>query len=314
MRLSEVAKATAPVVAAPTPEQQKLIARRKKTAKRMAETSAALGVAALAAKAPNYAAAVARRAPKMPGAKRIAAFAPKAEKVSEHLVPLSIGVGAAGSLNYARQLRQDEKIAAKPVVTRKADDRFLRQHRNYISESAERAYQDLGERRERRQVDRSAHLALAGAGAAAATNRIAPGALSNLQGRAINATLLRKHPTKMSLTPIRKPTKFGLLVGLPTAAGSVQLGRRAWERQKEANSLQERREKIKAKAYERQAAGQYGRPAALRKEHVDDVSKALWKIPTPGIRRAPRPGGLMRMPTGKIVTRRGAIPGTGRLF
>jgi hypothetical protein len=316
MRLSEVAKLAEPPTGPEAAKIQNQINRGKKRSKRLAEASGLLGLGALALRAPQAANAMARRSPRLAATrsvKRLGSLAPHATKWSEASVPLSIGTGAIGSFNYAHQIGRENKLAPPKKVV-KADDKFLHKHRNYISESAERAYVDLGERRDRRQADRSAYLTLAGAGAGATINRAAPGATSHLQTKLMNATFLRKNPTKIPVPVVKRPTKLGLMVALPAAVGTVGLGRQAWERQGEAKALQERRNKIKTKAYERKAAGQYGRPAKLRKDHLDDVSKAMWKIPTPGLRRAVRPGGLMRMPTGKVVTRRGSIPGSGRLF
>jgi hypothetical protein len=87
-------------------------------------------------------------------------------------------------------------------------------------------------------------------------------------------------------------------------AGVLGAGALAGKRISEGRSLQGRRNKIKAKGFERHAAGEYGR--GRPKPKLAEMSKAL--LPTPSV----RPGGLMRTMSGKVVTRRGAIAGTGK--
>lgn len=262
-----VTKAEAPVA------QQKIVERKRKQ-KHLSEASAALGLAALGAKAPSYAAAAARKFPKASKPlSRIAAAAPKADKFSEHVVPVSLGVGAMGSINFARLQGQEAK--AKPVVA-KRDDRFIRTYGQHISPAAESAYRDLGQRKVRRYSDAGAFGAL--------------GALAASEGIGV------------ARTPMSAPFKAAGL-GL-SGAGVLGAGALAGKRIAEGRSLQGRRDKIKAKGIERHRAGEYGR--GRPKPKLAELSKAL--LPTPAV----RPGGLMRTVSGKVVTRRGAIAGTGK--
>lgn len=260
------------------PIAQHKIVQRKKKQKHLSEASAALGLTALAAKAPAGAAAITRKFPKYTKPlKRVAEMAPKADKLSENIVPASLGVGALGSINFARLQGQEAK-ATTPV---KKSLGSLTQH---VSPAAENAYNDLGARRRRRNSDAAVYgggAALAGGTAARALTVKMPQTESKIARRAARAT-----------------------IAAPLAAVAGGLGYGAVRRAQEGAALQERRAKIKAKGQERQAAGQYGR--GRPKPKLSEMSKAF------GVPSGIKPGGLMRTATGKTVTRRGTIPGTGK--
>lgn len=74
-----------------------------------------------------------------------------------------------------------------------------------------------------------------------------------------------------------------------------------------ARHYQERMDKIKARAYQRAADGEYGRGRRRPK-----VEKALPSAPRPKTGFGTRAGGIVRVGT-KTFTRRGAIQGTGQL-
>lgn len=259
------------------PIAQHKIVQRKKKQKHLSEASAALGLTALAAKAPAGAAAITRKFPKYTKPlKRVADLAPKADKLSSNIVPASLGVGALGSINFARLQGQEAK--AQPVTTKKS----LGDLTQHVSPAAENAYNDLGARRRRRNAD----AAVYGAGAGLAG------------GTAVRAATVKLPPGHKVAQRAARAT-----VAVPLAAVAGGLGYGAYRRAQEGASLQERRVKIKAKGKERQMAGEYGR--GRPKPKLAEMSKAF------GLGAA-RPGGLMRTATGKTVTRRGAIPGTGK--
>lgn len=266
------------------PIAQHRLVQRKKKQKHLSEASAALGLTALAAKAPAGAAAITRRFPKYgKPLKRVAEMAPKADKLSANIVPASLGVGAIGSMNFARLQGQEAKAApTQKATTPVKKDAFTRKYSQHISPAAEDAYNDLGARRRRRNSD----AVLYGAGAVGA---------AGTAGRALTVKLPAGN--KVAQRAARAT------VAVPLAAVAGGLGYGAVRRYQEGQALQERRNKIKAKGMERHMAGQYGR--GRPKPQLSEMSKAFGMG---GV----RPGGLMRTATGKTVTRRGGIPGTGK--
>ena len=382
MRLTEVAKLAEPPTGSEAVKLQAQINRGKKRSKRLAEGSAVLGFGALALRAPQAANALARRSKRLaatPAVKRLGSMAPHATKWSEASVPLSIGTGAVGSLNYARLQGKENKLN-KPVIKgmgftqplkdipkvrkrgrlvktgrvkswtdeqpgfvkratvavdsrgqakvlhmqptgqagvglratdikpggtafstrqspgstrpgpslRKSDDRFLRENRDRISPSAEAGYEYL--RRGRNTARRQSAVS----GAVTAGNLLGAGYY-----------VKKKNPMMAGAASL-------LAVG--SGANAVDRGLMAhrWNKNKMGP--------IKAKAISRREAGLYapGRgkqpvdTTSRSKARKADLSKALWKMPVASIKPSVRPGGLMRLSSGRTVTRRGSIPGTGR--
>jgi hypothetical protein len=272
--LVEIRKAEQPQFA---PIVDNRIKQRKKKAKHLSEASAVLGGAALGLKAPSYAAMAAKKLPKSKVLARVGRAAPKADSISEHVVPASLGVGALGSINFARLQGQEAKRpgAVEPKVSKAS-------WTPHVSPAAEEAYNDLGRRKRRRYSDAAVYGGFGG--------------IMGLSGHDLS---------KLPLAPGRHG-KLARAVTLSGVAGvTAASGYGAARRVQEGRALQGRRSKIKAKGLERQAAGQYGR--GRPKPLLKDVEKALGLRPL-----APRAGGLMRTTTGKVVTRRGAIPGTGK--
>lgn len=304
--LVELSKAL-PAPHAVTPWDQARINRGKKRQKRLSEASAVLGLTALAATAPKAARHVARRLPNVSNSRALKAIAraePKANAVTNAAVPLTLGTGAAGSINFAHQQglevksqQQPKKVAkglvkATPKKTKKANTVgtlvSMKEHaqakpghrlggktgdidkawKEHVSPAANNAYDDLGRRRNARYNDAAAHVVAGGAAGAAMYHG----------SRRLGHT---------------KPVA-GVLAA-PIAAYPAWA---AVNRVKNARSLEGRRRKIRAKGQERELA-----------------SKALVPIPRsrPIMPIKPRVGGLMRMPSGKVVTRRGAIVGTNPL-
>lgn len=195
---------------------------------------------------------------------------------------------ATGAASIEAERRRQNRVRARQV--KKADDRFLRENRDRISPSAEKGYEYL--RRGRNTARRQS----ATSGAVSAGNLLGAGYY-----------LKKKNPMMAGAASL-------LAVG--SGANAVDRGLMAhrWNKQKMGP--------IKAKALSRKEAGLYapGRgkqpvdTTSRSKARSDDVAKALWRARVPGIKPSVRPGGLMRLATGRTVTRRGAIPGAGRLF
>jgi len=359
VRLAMIYKATDVPVA-----QQQQLARRKTKQKRLSEASAVLGLTALGTKLPHYAAAGAKRlkaAPKMTA--KLSEIGRRADTVSEHVVPLSLGVGAAGSINFARLQGQEAKQAHpvakswypmnpdrpggkakharvgplrpdsppanvthvhhvgdsrgkkmvagrdgiirefRPVldriigdrddwerwereargaysrkkvrVNRKSDYALAKAWREHVSEGASNAHQDLGQRRRRRLADMGAYGTLG-----AATGALG-GSMSLDAARGFRRNRFGGRKIPMS----RKARVNAAIPGAAWTGLAALAASGAYQRGQEAHSLQVRRNKIKAKGQERELA-----------------SKAF------GI----TPGGIMRTASGKVVTRRGGLIGTGR--
>jgi hypothetical protein len=189
-----------------------------------------------------------------------------------------------------------------PDVTRVSKDRFTRKYGQNISEGAENAYVDLGQRKRRRYGDVAAYGTLAAAPTALGGFNLAAAA----RGRSFD-----KVPEALSRSRRLGATR----IGLPLTAVGAGLGYAGVRRAQEGRSLQQRRNKIKAKGYERHEQGLLGRdrkPIPLK-----GVNKAFGISPrfrpmNPIMPIKPRVGGLMRTASGRTVTRRGAIVGTSR--
>lgn len=286
--LSDLAKA-----AAPKAEVEQVV-RGKKKQKRLSELSAGLGLAAFGTQLPKVATLASRskRVASLRPVKRLASMAPKAQKASDAIVPASLGVGAMGSMNFARTTGQEVKVQEKELGTkvRKYDDRFLRRYKRNISTGAEEAYRDLGRRRNRRLGDAAAQGALS-------TGLLAAGVRGALKARTTRG-----------------------MVGVAAAGGlgSSAAYTAAQNRINEAKGLQMRRDKIKAKAHERARTGELGRDR--RKKDWEDfnkaqagVSKALMPRPRTVLNMpTPKPGGVRRNRFRGAVSYRGSVPGTGR--
>jgi hypothetical protein len=332
--LVELSKAmTAPV--AITPWDQARINRGKKRQRRLSEASAVLGLTALAATAPKAARHVARRLPGVSNSRALKAIAraePKANAITAAATPLALGTGAAGSINFAHQQNLEVKaqqpkkaeppkkvakglVKATPKKTKKANTVgtlvSMKEHAKakpghrrggrtgdvdkkwseHVSPAANNAYQDLGRRKRRRYSDAATYGGVTAAGLAGA----AVGASHARDNLFQYATSDPSHeiPLRTKAYRVRAGAAGAASLGLAGAAGYG-----AVRRTMEGRSLEGRRRNIKAKGLERELA-----------------SKAL--VPIPRAKAAmpikPRMGGLMRMPSGKVVTRRGAIVGTNPL-
>ena len=112
---------TKPAVAAPiSTHAASELKRSKRRQKRLSEGAAVLGLSALATRAPQAARYLGSKVPRAAGSRPLNALArlePKATKVSEAIVPTSLGVGALGSLNFASQ--QGKEAKTLPVKTPK---------------------------------------------------------------------------------------------------------------------------------------------------------------------------------------------------
>lgn len=98
-------------------ETTKLVAR-KKRGQKLSIAAGVMGLGALGLRAPEAAKFVARKVPKfsqMKGMGAVAAREPSATKASNALGIASIGVGAAGSLNYAAQQKLEAKAVKKSL-------------------------------------------------------------------------------------------------------------------------------------------------------------------------------------------------------
>ncbi len=321
-----------PAPHAVTPWDQARINRGKKRQKRLSEASAVLGLTALAATAPKAARHVARRLPNVSNSRALKAIAraePKANAVTNAAVPLTLGTGAAGSINFAHQQGLEVKSTKPKSVTAskglvkatpkkapkkantlatlvdmkqyaKAKPGFGRGGRTgdvdkawkeHVSPAANNAYQDLGRRKRRRYADAATYGGVTAAGLTGA----AVGASHARDNLFDHAWSHPEHevPLRTKAYRVRAGAAGAASLGLAGAAGYG-----AVRRTMEGRSLQGRRRKIRAKGQERELA-----------------SKALVPIPRskPIMPIKPRVGGLMRMPSGKVVTRRGAIVGTNPL-
>jgi hypothetical protein len=328
VELAAMSKALPPPHAV-TPWDQARINRGKKRQKRLSEASAVLGLTALAATAPKAARHVARRLPNVSNSRALKAIAraePKANAVTNAAVPLTLGTGAAGSINFAHQQGLEVK-SSKPVTASKgliyatpkkakkantvgnladfktharAERKFRhggrmgegvnKAWREHVSPAANNAYVDLGQRKQARYNDAAAQAVTSG-----------------VAGAAMYHGSRRFGHTKPVAGVLAAP-----IAAYPAWA--------AVNRVKNARSLEGRRRKIKAKGREREAAYVPDPKWAARDgKRLDREGRLIGKalVPIPRSKAImpikPRVGGLMRMPSGKVVTRRGAIVGTNPL-
>lgn len=253
---------------------------RKQRAKRIGLASGTLGVAALGARAPEAAAALARRPGlrSVKGLRRLASHEPKATKASNALGVGAIGVGAIGSFNSAR-IQGSEAKAEKKVIA-KRDDHFLRNYSDRISPDAERGYRYLRSGRNKR----AAHAAFSGA-------------LAGVSGMATAQAIAQK--------------RYGLaaLGGAATVLNAHSAGAHS----RDAVRWHGKMDKIRAKGLERASQGVYGRDrnAALNvAKGITALSRPQFGAAMPkGILRKPaiRRGYLMRTASGKTVSVRGSV-------
>jgi hypothetical protein len=281
-----------------TQKETKVLVSRKKRGQHISAAAGVMGLGALALRAPEAAKFATKRsvkAGKNATLKRLAAKEPGSTKASNALGIVSIGTGAAGSLNYAAQQNLEAKAIKKtlgeamhrsakvgrlrvlsspkkdyfdvldnrdtrrfvhrsnlvfvkpkgkkkpvkvdkpsPVQSPtqmelpfgKADDRFLRQYKERISPEAERGYKYLKRGRNVRVADAAVSSGFAG-----------------LSGG-------------LGAHALRRGSKGWAAVG---AAGAGLSGISALRSGNEAHRWNSKMGKIKAKAKERAAAGQYGR-------------------------------------------------------
>jgi hypothetical protein len=161
---------------------------------------------------------------------------------------------------------------------KKGDDSFLRSHRNHISPKAEEGYKYL--RRGRNESTLIAGLS-GGLGGLSAVNA----------AKAIDA----KRYGSAALS--------GAVAGVNAYTGVKSA--------KKAKRWNNKMDKIKAKAYEREKAGVYGAGRDV------EMAKAMWSIRKPtfgspypkGLKRAPsmRRGSVRRTASGKMVSFRGSF-------
>ena len=253
---------------------------RKQRARRISLISGTLGVAALGARSPEVAAALARR-PALKSVKplvRVASKEPKATKVSNALGIGAIGAGSVGSFNSARIQGSEAKAEKKNVVKR--DDKFLRQHRDRISPDAERGYQYLRRGRNRKVAVATAQTALGGTTAFMMARDLA-----------------------------RK--RYGMAA--IDAAATALNAHGAVENVRDAVRWHGKMGKIRAKGLERASQGVYGR----NRNAEMPVAKGFMALSRPqfgaampkGILKKPaiRRGYLMRTASGKTVSVRGTV-------
>lgn len=274
--LSEIAKYTSSIQELPKKDQSQLI-HRKKRARRISQVSGGLSLAALASRSPQLTRATAGRIPKLArtgAVKRIVAAEPRATNASNTLGIMSLGTGAIGSFNYAGIQRAETKADEKAI--KKRDDRFLRNYRNRISTDAEAGYQYLRHGRNVARADSAANAAISAGSTAAGV---------------------------MAARVFRGPMR-ALTVG-SDAVVAVHTGRNSAKSYQKQKRWNEHMNKIKARAYQRAADGEYGRDRV--------IGKAL--IPTgalkPKVLNGTRAGGVVRRGM-TTYTRRGSIVGTGR--
>lgn len=266
------------------------LGRRKQVGRDLSIVGGTLGLGALALRAPEAARAVSRvpRVGRLRALKALAARDSAATKASNALGVAAIGVGSVGSFNYAAQQKLERKQVVKslydgmvkglgrvrvvertkpgyvtvydskdvrrfmpesrvtPVPKRRAaastpppppsyeqltlfgkrDDRFLRQYRDRISPEAERGYEYLRSGRNRKAADSALSAGFAGLSAGA------------------------------GLSALRSGSKGWAALG---GAGTALSGYSAVRNAKDAKRWDSRMGKIKAKARERAALGEYGR-------------------------------------------------------
>lgn len=279
MRLSEISK-----YAMTQKEHDALIAR-KRRAKYLSITGGTLGLAALGTRVPQGVKAAASHNAKLrSGAlvQRMIANEPQMTSASNTLTTLGAGTGAIGSFNFAglqrREMNRDK--AAGPLV--KADDRFLRENRDRISPKAEYGYQRMRTVRDRNR-----------------NKAIAEGTLSASNFAAAGYYVRKKNPV------LAAAGGLGMLgmAGLAVQDAKTAMG---YERRMEDN--------IRAAARRRKAAGLYGPGRGI--DPVDPSSKQIGKalrisLRPRGMSYGVRRGGLVRLPSGRQISRRGAVPGTG---
>jgi hypothetical protein len=303
-------------------EQRELI-RRKKVNRHLSQVGGVAGVAALGLRAPQFTRAAVSRSPRASRAlKRVIAAEPKLTRVSDAVGTTAIGSGAVNSFNWARIQRLEtkreqshvRKAAAAPVKAGrlvatgkrkanplgayvradrgtpmddgfwrwleqrkpvgKADDAFLARYRERISPGAEAGYRHLkaGRDRQKRRAAISSASAVGTAGAGVYFHRTRQPVLAGASG--------------------------ALAVVNALDADRNARGAMRWNT---------RLAKIKARAMQREADGVYG----VGRGKAPVVEKRMFRprklIRKPSIRR----GGLVRLASGRTVTRRGALPGTG---
>lgn len=251
---------------------------RKKRARAMNYTAAGLGAAALAARAPAGGKALARRLDLKPTHRlhNWENHVPAATRLSNRLGIASLSTSAANSYNTGQMHHADIK-RSRPVVK---SDSFVRQYRDRISPEAESGYNYLRQGRNRRIGE----SALSGAGSGLATGLAVQALRQNARGKA------------------------ALLAGLAASNAAI-----SYRTGKDAKTWNNKMGKIKAKAYERESKGVYGRPVQSRA----DVAKAFLRVsavptgnPFPkGLLRKPaiRSGGIRRLATGGWSTFRGSV-------
>lgn len=165
----------------------------------------------------------------------------------------------------------DRRIRQRRRKVAKADDRFLRQYRERISPDAERGYEYL------RAGRNNARAQTLGWGALTA------GSVAGVPG------LMRKHPVLAGASAAS--------AGASSYLTAQQGGKaRRWER---------RMSKIRARAYQRERDGQFGRGRVGKSMPMPRSTPVK-----PGF--ATRSGGIVRSGS-KTFTRRGAIAGTGKM-
>lgn len=246
--------------------------RSRTRARDLALAGGTLGIAALGARAPEVAAAVARKSPKIlakPRVQRLVNFEPKATKASNALGIGAIGVGATGSFNFAHLQSLQNKQDVKK-------DAFLNQHRNRISPQAETGYKYLRNGYKHKVFDATAAGVL-GAGTVA-----------------------------YSVRELRHKNKPAAVLG--TLAGAITL-KEAHDNAKAAREWNAKANKIKAKAYERARDGVFGVGRNVDMAKSLWVEKSVIATVPKGLMRKPaiKAGHLMHTRTGKIVSVRGSI-------
>lgn len=269
---------------ADVPDYEDKILSAKRRAKNFSRVSGALGLAALGARAPEIANYATKKIPKLAANKHVSGVIsrePKATKLSNTLGVGAIGVGALGSFNNAKlQNLEFKQGKQRKAGIAKRDDKFLAQYRNRISPDAEEGYKYLRNGVKHRAVDATAAGAL-GAGVIAYSAR-----------------------------DLRHKNKAGAALG--ALAGAVSL-KEAHDNYKAARAWNAKANKIKAKAYEREAAGEWGknRQITVAKSFWDVEKASLGMVPSvpKGLMRRPaiRQGHLMRTRSGKVVSVNGSI-------
>jgi len=268
------------------PEYEDKILNSKRRAKNFSRVAGTLGLAALGTRAPEIANYAVKKTPKLAANKHISTLIshePKATKASNALGIGSIGVGSLGAFNNAHmqnlEVKQGKQRRASSSII-KRDDKFLATHRDRISPKAEEGYKYLKHGANSRTFD------------AAAAGALGTGAIA------------------YSVRDLRHKNKAGAALG--TLAGAITL-KEAHDNARAARAWNAKANKIKAKAYEREAVGEWGkgRHVAVAKSLWDVEKASLALVPSvpKGLMRKPaiRAGHLMRTRSGKVVSVNGSI-------